>query len=198
MKALDWAYQKALDGLPGFDSSVALAEKYLAGEGTVPVKASRLIRRQKTLAATSGFITGLGGFMTLPVVIPVNLASVLWIQVRMIAAVAHMGGYDLRDDKVKTMVLLCLAGNMAKDIVQEAGIVAGTRLTARLIAGIPEHALVQINERLGFKLISILGGKGIVDVGKAVPLASGLIGGAIDLAATTLVGKAARKAFLSE
>jgi hypothetical protein len=41
--------------------------------------------------------------MTLPVANPANLTSVLYIQLRMIAAIAHMGDHDISDDQVKSM-----------------------------------------------------------------------------------------------
>jgi len=37
----------------------------------------------------------------------------------MIAAIAYMGGLNLRDEKVKTLVYTCLVGNFAKDVLQE-------------------------------------------------------------------------------
>jgi hypothetical protein len=118
MKALDWAYYKALNGIPGLDSAGKMAQKYMALDGTLHEKANSLIRSQNIKAGTSGFITGIGGLMTLPVAIPANLASILYIQIRMIAAIARLGGYDLREDKVKTMVFICLVGNVAKDMIQ--------------------------------------------------------------------------------
>jgi hypothetical protein len=196
MQALDWTYEKSISIIPGLDSAPELARKSMKKEGTLLEKANSLIRWQNTKAGTSGFITGLGGFMSLPVAIPANVASVLYIQIRMIAAIAHMGGYNLRDDKVKTMVYLCLAGNFVKDIIQETSILVGTKLTARAIEGISEKSLLLINQRVGIKLVSVFGSKGVIDLGKAVPLAGGLIGGAIDTVTTNLIGNAARKMFL--
>ncbi|MFZ4546572.1 MAG: EcsC family protein [Bacteroidales bacterium] len=196
IKSLDWAYEKALDGVPGLDSSFEMAEKYLKQEGSLQEKANSLIRWQNAKAATSGFLTGIGGFITLPVAIPANLASVLYIQIRMVAAIAHMGGYNLRDDKVKTLVYLCLAGNFAKDFLQEAGIRLGTQLTAKLVTNISEKSLLLINQKIGFRLLSTYSGKGIFNLSKAVPLAGGIIGGSIDIIATNIIGNTARNIFL--
>ena len=118
MQVLDWAYDKACNGVVGLDSAQELAAPYLNGDGELVDKVNALIRWQNTKAGTSGFITGLGGIITLPVAIPANISSVIFIQVRMIAAIAHMGGYDLKDDRVKTLVYTCLTGNAAKDIVK--------------------------------------------------------------------------------
>lgn len=172
---LEWTYKRALNGTSGLDKASALAMRYSDPSLTLNEQVDALIRRQKFLAGSSGFLTGLGGIMTLPLSIPANLASVVFIQLRMIAAIAFMGGHDLEDKKVKSLVFACMAGNAAKDIIQEIGIQSGRRITRRIIA------------RSGF-----------VKLGKAVPLAGGLIGGSIDVLATALIGKIARKTFIGE
>ncbi len=50
---------------------------------------------------TSGFLTSLDGAITMPVAIPANVASVLYVQMRMIAATVYMMGYDLNSDQVQ-------------------------------------------------------------------------------------------------
>ena len=196
IKLLDWAYEKAISGLPGMDSATELANSFNTGKGTPRDNANSLIRWQNAKAGTSGFVTGIGGLMTLPVAIPANMASVLYIQIRMIAAIALMGGYDLRDDKVKSLVYMCLVGNFVKDILQETGIRLGTRFTARVIEQLSEKTLLAINQRVGFRLLAASGTKGIISLGKAVPVVGGLIGGSIDLAATNAIGNMARNTFL--
>lgn len=89
MQVLDFAYDKAMTGLPGLDSAVEMAESYMKERGTLEHQANSLVRWQNTKAATSGFVTGLGGLLVMPVTIPANLASVYFIQIRMIAATAH-------------------------------------------------------------------------------------------------------------
>lgn len=92
MKALDYAYDKSINGIKGFDSAEEIAQSYMEKDGTDIDNCNSLIRWQITKAGTSGFLSGLGGVITMPVTIPANLASVIYIQVRMIAAIAYMGG----------------------------------------------------------------------------------------------------------
>ncbi len=198
MQALDFAYEKAISGLPGTDTAADLARSYLKQEGTLTEQVNSLIRWQNAKAGSSGFITGLGGFATLPVAIPANLMSVLYFQVRMIAAIAVMGGQDVRDDRVKSLVYACLAGNMAKDILQEIGINIGTRLTAQMIGRISESTLIAINRKVGFLLLSKTGSRGAINLGKAIPLAGGIISGSIDVYATNLIGNIARNTFIGK
>ena len=196
MQVLDWAYERTLTGIPGLDSVDGLARKFMMKEGTMHEKADSLIRCQNIKAGTSGFLTGVGGLMILPAAIPANLASVLYIQIRMIAAIAIMGRYNLRDEKVKTLIYICLAGSFAKDIVQDTSIVIGTKLTARVVDSISERSLLAINKRVGFSLVSKYGGKSAINIGKAVPIVGGLIGGTIDTFTTNLIGTTARRMFI--
>ena len=125
MKALDFAYEKAINGMTGVDSAQEMAENYMSKGGKKIDIANSLIRWQNTKAGTSGFVTGLPGILAMPITVPANITSVMFVQVRMIAAIAHIGGYDVKDDRVKSLVYLCLAGNSAKDLMKEVGIVVG-------------------------------------------------------------------------
>jgi hypothetical protein len=198
MQALDWAYDKAVTGVPGLDSAQEMAADYLSGDGTLHCKANSLIRWQISKAGTSGFLTGLGGILTMPVTIPANLASVMYVQIRMIAAIAHMGGHDLKNDKVKSLVYACLAGNAAKDILKDIGIVVGTKLTTQAIKNISGKTIVAINQKVGFRLLTKFGEKGVVNLGKAVPIIGGIIGGAVDSVATNTIGNIARDTFIGK
>lgn len=195
MQLLDWSYDKAINGTVGLDSSIELAESYKKNDESLYEQVNSLIRWQNTKSATSGFIAGLGGVITLPVAIPANIASVLFVQIRMIAAIAEMAGYDSRDDQVKTMVYACLTGNAAKEILKEVGIELGAKLAVNAIKGISGKTLTAINQKVGFRLVTKFGEKGVINLGKAVPLLGGIIGGTFDLYTTNTVGNVARNAF---
>ena len=92
MQALDWTYDKAVNGVAGIDSASEMASDYMKKEGSIIGQANSLIRWQNTKAGTSGFLSGLGGLITMPITIPANITSVMYVQVLMIAAIAHMGG----------------------------------------------------------------------------------------------------------
>jgi len=194
-KLLDWAYEKSINGLPGADTGYEIAEDYLAKHSSVDKAVDSLIRWQNAKSATSGFLTGLGGLITLPVAIPANIASVTYVQMRMIAAIAHMRGYDLKDDQVKTFVFVCLTGQSASDILKQAGIKLGTAVTKQAIKKIPGEIIKSINKAVGFRLVTKFGEKGILNLGKAVPIVGGLIGGTVDGVGTNIVGKTAKKLF---
>jgi len=196
MAALDWGYEKAVDGLPGLDSAEELAENYIKKGGTAHDQANSLIRWQNAKAGTSGFLTGLGGIITMPVAVPANISSVIYVQLRMIAAIAHIGGYDIRDDQVKTLSYVCLTGNSAKDLVKGTSIVIGRKLTEQAIKSISGKTLTAINQKVGFRLVTKFGEKGAVNLVKAVPLVGGVIGGTFDSVTTNTIGNVARNTFI--
>lgn len=197
-QVLDWAYDKSVNGIGGIDSAEKLAASYIAKGGSAYQQANSLIRFQNTKAAASGFVSGLGGIMTLPLTLPANITTVLFIQIRMIAALAHIGGHDVRSDQVKTMIYAYLVGNGAKDIVKNVGVSVGNRLAMNAVNKIPGKVLLDINKMVGFRLVTKLGQKGAVNFGKAVPLVGGLIGGTFDAVTTNTIGKVARDIFIGD
>jgi uncharacterized protein (DUF697 family) len=158
-------------------------------------RVNSLIRWQNTKAGTSGFLSGLGGIMLMPVTIPANISSVMYVQVRMIAAIARMNGHNLKDDKVRTLVYACLCGNAAKDIIKEVGIKVGTKLTEKAIGNISKEIIIKINQAVGFRLLTKFGQTGAINIAKAIPLVGGIVGATFDSVATNAIGNFARDTF---
>ena len=195
---LDPIYNQAISGLPGSESAHELAKSYISEGGTKEEQANSLIRWQIAKCATSGFLTGLGGLITLPVAIPANLASVIYVQLRMSAAIAYMGGYDPKNDKVKTFVYLCLCGNAAKDVVKDSlAVPLGKALAIAAINKVPREVIKTINRAVGLKLVTKFGEKGVINLGKAVPLLGGVISGTMDGVTTNVIGDKAKEIFLT-
>jgi hypothetical protein len=185
-----------LKGIPGVDGVEDLAQSYSAHHCCADDAIDSLISWQIAKASTAGFITGIGGILTLPVAIPANLAGVLYIQIRMIGAIAHLRGYDVRSDQVRTLAFACLAGSAALDILKDLGISIGAQLTRQMIFRISGEVLKRINRAVGFRLVTKAGTRGVVNLVKVVPIAGGLVGGALDAAATKVIGQTAKQVFV--
>ena len=196
IRLLDWAYDKAVSGVPGSKSAQELAEDYRFDDKPLHKQANSLIRWQTAKAGTSGFVTGLGGLLTMPVTIPADLSIVLYVQIRMIAAIAYMGEHDLKSDKVRTLVYVCLVGNPTREIIKDLGIAFGTKLTTKAIKQIPGKTIIAINQRVGFRLLTKFGEKGVVNLGKVVPLAGAVVGAIVDSVPTKIIGNMARDTFV--
>ncbi|WP_233568125.1 EcsC family protein [Cohnella faecalis] len=147
-KALDWAYEKAITGgVPGTNDAYEMAEEYGKKGDNVGAQIDALIRWQSGKSAISGFITGLGGIVTMPVTIPANLASVLYIQLRMIAAIAILSGHDVTDDKVRAMAYACLCGNAATSILKDVGIEVGKKFAEQGLKQLSYEVIKKINQK---------------------------------------------------
>lgn len=95
----------------------------------------------------------------------------------MIAAIAKMGRYDVNSDQVQTLVYMCLTGSTIADIVKETGIQISTKSLTEAIKKIPGAVLTKINQKIGFRFLTKFGKKGVINLGKLVPIAGGLVGG---------------------
>lgn len=196
MKTLDWAYDQVLNGGTGVKSIYEMTDEYLKNNNHDVDNAIKSLSNYQTVkAAASGFLTGLGGVITLPVAIPANIASVLLFQMRMIASIALMRGYDLKSDQVQTFVYACLTGKSVSDILKGTGIIISQKLTTSMIKKIPGTVLTKINQKVGWRLLTKFGEKGTINLVKLVPVAGGLVGATFDTASTRLIAKVANKTF---
>ena len=196
MNLLDACYDKALQGvLPGEKSIEELAEDYLAKTSSREKAIDKLIGYQTLLCGTNGFITGLGGLLVLPVAIPTNILSTIYIQLRMIAAIAYINGYDIYSDQVRTIAYACLTGSSTTKVLKNVGIKIGEKVVINVIKKIPVEVLVKINQQVGFRLVTKFGQKGLVNFGKMIPLVGGVVGGAFDTGMTLTIGNVAKKVF---
>jgi hypothetical protein len=197
-QAFDWAYQRAIGDLPGLDGAAALAARYAGRHPDRDRAVAALIAWQSGVAGTAGFLTGIGGFVALPVAMPANIASALYIQARLIAAIAHLRGHDIRSDEVRALALACLTGSKAADTLKDAGIRLGMRL-GRDGAGWLSPVLFKKAARAAHApavcAASRLGSGGAAKLGRFVPVVGGLVAGGFDAAMTQMIGRTADRVF---
>ena len=199
VKAIDKIYGVVVDGsIPGVDSASDMAKTYLAKYKT-PIKAANaLVRWQNTKAAVDGAITGFGGFATMIATLPINVSSILFIQIRMIAAIAYIGGIrDLRNDQLQTAVKCCLLGESVQSFLKKAGIKTTEKVfVKKIMPKITGKMITKINRAIGFRFLTKGGSTGIVNIGKMVPVLGCVVGSIFDGVSTNIVGNAAIKTFV--
>ncbi len=184
-----------LIGLGVLPSAEAVAADHLSKASSVEDAINSVIAWRTTYAAGTGFMTGLGGIVAMPITIPVGLATSYALGANTAAAIAHLRGYDIHSDQVRTMVLLCLIGAEAEEILKGVGIAIGTKLCQNLIKKIPGKVLIEINKKIGFRLIAKAGEKNVITLTKMVPLVGGMVGGTFDSLFVKSCGHAAKKLF---
>ncbi len=197
MEILNTLYIKSIDGIPKVSLPIDdLVKDYLDKNEDVEKAAESLINNSIVKCGTSGFLTSFGGFATLIAALPANITSVIYVQLRMCCAIAKMAGYDIYSDQVQTFIFVCLTGSAMTDILKQAGVKFGEKLGISMIKKIPGKTLTAINKKVGFRFVTKFGEKGIVNLGKVIPVVGGVVGGGFDIASTSVIGKNAYSIFM--
>lgn len=162
-------------------AAVDVADEHLMASGGDREEAiRRLVATHVRLAAASGFVTGLGGIATLPVAVPAAMAGLYVVATRMTAGVAHLRGYDVETEEVRSAILVALLGSAGAATLKRAGVEIGKKSTAVALGKVPGRVLMELNKKVGYTLVTKAGEKGVVNLTKLVPLVGGPIGAAVD------------------
>jgi hypothetical protein len=193
-----WITNNAIKGVPPLSSCKNLAQEYLIDSSyeSNDKRINSLIRWEVSKNFTSGFITGLGGLLTMPISIPSALGASWIIQARMAGAIAEICGHSTDEDRVQTFVLISLLGDACKEVIKKAGIQVAERLTLNLIKQVPGRVLIEINKKVGMRLITKAGEKGVINLTKMIPGVGGVVGGCFDAYSCNVVGDTAKGIFM--
>jgi uncharacterized protein (DUF697 family) len=189
--ALRQLLEIAIDGYGRLPSAKSAAARHLQKQaGSADEAISSIIDHHVRLASAQGFVTNIGGLAMLPVAIPANITGVATVQVRMVAAIAHLRGYDLNDNRVRTALVMCLMGGeqVAEHIAE------GTLPTSPLAVAtapifdpeldrlVAEEVLTDLAARIGGKNVALA-------IVKRVPLMGGGVSAVMDGIATYQIGR---------
>lgn len=195
---LEWIANVGINGMGILPSAKQVAEDHFNKSASIDDAINSIIAWSTTLAAGTGFITGLGGIAAMPIAIPAGLAASYGIGANAAAAIAYLRGYDIYSEQVKTMILLCQIGEVGEGILKNAGIAIGTKVSQKLIKQVPGKVLIEINKKIGFRLITKAGEKGVINLIKLVPLVGGIVGGSFDGIFVNTCGQTAKRVFHQE
>jgi EcsC protein family len=177
-------------------SAEEVAADHLADDGSVEKAIDSIIAWRTAYASGTGFLTGLGGLATLPLMIPAGMATSYAIAANTVASIAVLRSFDPNSNQVRTMILLSLVGSAGQKILREAGIQVGSKMTQNIIRQIPGKVLIEVNKKIGFRLITKAGEKGVVNLMKFVPVVGGVVGAAFDGTFVNGCGQAAKQLFV--
>ena len=170
-----------IDGKGPFHSATKVADHALASHPDPEAAVDAIVRQHIRLGAASGFVTSAGGFFTLPLALPANVLGFYLIATRMVAAVARVRGYDLRQEEIRTAVLLTLVGADADDLLKKAGMASpGGTLSNLAAQRLPGPAMMVVQKGVGFRLLATVGKNSLVRLGEIVPIVGGVIGAGLD------------------
>lgn len=173
---------KAIDGIGPLRSAASAADSRLVAAGGDVEKAIAAVTLiHVTIAGAQGFVTNIGGLITTPISMPANIAGVTLIQCHLVAAIAHLRGYDLDDPRVRNAVLACMLG---KSTVSDL-VASGKLPTAPMaMATAPAHDPA-LDDMVASHVTSDIvgqatGKRAVAIIARRLPIMGGIVGGSTD------------------
>lgn len=184
----------AIDGTGRFPSARTTAARHLQKHGgSVDAAIESLIDSHVRIGTAQGFVTNLGGIAVAAFSIPANLAGAAVIQVRMIAAIAHLRGYDIDDRRVRTAMVMCLLGGEQIGRRVANGKLPTTPLAVATAPVFDPVLDARVSEAVVGGLLARVGGKHLpLLITRRIPLLGGGVGAVVDGVATYQIGQYAK------
>lgn len=185
------ALDRAVHGAGPLSGAAAAADDWRAAHGGDADAAIRsAIEHHVRYAGAQGFLTNLGGLTTMAVALPANVAGLALIECRLAAAIAHLRGYDLADDRTRAAILACLLGEERVRSLVRSRVLPGPPL-AVANAAVADHDLtVTIAGEVARDLVARVAGKRAAGaIARRIPVAGGLVGASADGFATWRIGR---------
>ncbi len=188
-----------IDGLGPLSSAQKVADSARVGAKNDEKAIGDVVSGARKQAAAGGFVTGLGGFFTLPVSLPANVLGFYVIATRTVAAIAALRGYDLTDERVRASVLVVLTGQDSSGVLSKVGVGGAGGVVTRLLSSrVPSNTLMLVQKGVGFRILGQVGRTTLSRFGRFVPLAGGFIGAGSDVLILRGIVKTAKKEFTAE
>jgi hypothetical protein len=192
------ALDKAIAGVGPLPSAASAADKQLAEQhGDVEDAIHEVIENHVRLAGAQGFLTNIGGLVTMAVTVPVNLSGLALIQCRMVAGIAHLRGYDLADPRTRDAILACLLGEERILRMLTSRTLPGTPMEIAAAAAHDPALDRQLGTEVASELVARATGKRLAaTVGRRVPVVGGMVGAGTDAFVTWKIGRYVDREFL--
>jgi uncharacterized protein (DUF697 family) len=192
------ALHRAVHGVGPLPPAAVGADRKLAEcEGDVGRAISQVIEQHVRLAGAQGFATNIGGLTLAAVTVPANIAGLAMIQCRMVAAIAHLRGYDIKDPRMRNAILGCVLGeDDVKRLIRKKLIPAPPMAIATAPAYDPHLDRLMAAEVTSELLTRVAGKRTAGMVARRVPIMGGFIGAGTDGYATWQIGRYADRELL--
>jgi EcsC protein family len=186
----------AINGIGKVPGAKSTAANALLKQGSAEPAIDSLVTLHVGMATAQGVVTNLGGLWTAPFLLPANIAGLAIVQIRLVASIAHLRGYDVDDLRVRTAMALCLVGEAGVAGLIERNEIPTTPL-AIATAPVFDASLDQlVSEKVFGDLSGRLGGRqAVVLLARRIPVLGGGVSGAMDGWYTNAVGSYGRTQF---
>ncbi|MFH5228435.1 EcsC family protein [Antrihabitans spumae] len=182
-------------GVGPWKGAKQIADEALQTSNSQDEAIKRLIATHRRQVGVSGFVTSVGGPISLVVGMPADIVSFYAAAVRVTAAIAYTRGYNLDTEEVKSVVLVSLLGAGGAAAIGEAGAKIGTKSAIAAIQRVPGRVLIDINKKVGFRLVTKFGQRGAINLVKIVPLVGGGVGAGVNVVGLNTIAKYAKSNF---
>ncbi|MCW2761687.1 MAG: hypothetical protein JWR85_1888 [Marmoricola sp.] len=192
------ALTRAIRGVGPLDGAAVAADKQLHEQkGDVDKAIREVIENHVRLAGAQGFLTNIGGLVTMTVMVPTNITGLALVQCRMVAGIAHVRGYDLEDKRTRNAILATLLGEERVLSLVRKKKIPGTPMALATAPVHDPHIDNIVANEVAAELVTMIAGKRIATtVGRRVPIVGGLVGMGADGYSTWKIGRYADREFL--
>lgn len=188
----------AIEGRAKLPGARAAARSLLEQRRDPEVAITWLINQHVALAGGQGFLTNWGGLLVSIVTIPANMAAATFLQARMVAGIAHLRGYELRDPRVRTAILMVMLGSSATASLVAKGVLPSSAAAVATAPVFDPQLDNAVSKALFDHTMNQVSGKRLgVWVGKRIPFVGGGVGAAVDGWATHAIARHALAEFVS-
>jgi hypothetical protein len=192
------ALDRAIKGVGPLVGAAAAGEKQLEEhKGDIDEAIKDLIENHVRMAGGQGFLTNIGGLVTMAVMVPANITGLALIQCRLVAAILHLRGYDLDDRRTRNAIMASLLGEDRMLSMIKKKKLPGTPMA---LATAPVHDPhldnVMANEVASELITKVAGKRVAVTVARRVPVVGGLVGAGTDGFSTWQIGRYVDREFL--
>ena len=192
------ALTKAITGVGPLPSAAEAADKQLHdNHGHLNRGIHDVIENHVRYAGLQGFVTNIGGLVTMAVTVPTNITGLALIQCRMVAGILHLRGYDLEDPRVRVAILACLLGEERVLHKVKKRELPGTPMELANTLVHDDQLDHLLANDVAAELIARAAGKRMATtVGRRVPVVGGLVGAGTDGFVTWRIGRYVDREFL--
>ena len=174
-----------------------LADEYRRSGRTTKQHVENFINGQTAQASLVGFMLGAPGFIPPAVAVPSDLRACAYFQMRAVAVIALLCGWDVKSNHVKTIALHSMAGGSSTGAAAQGAGRSGAKMAGVWLKNLPGSVIAAINRELGFRCVTKFGSEGLINLAEFIPVIGGLISGGLNAVLTNQAGWLAYRALKS-
>lgn len=178
-----------VNGVGPLGSATQVADTELSRSTDAEVAIQRLVTVHRRLVGATGFLTSVGGAAALAIGLPADVTSFYTVGARLAFAIARLRGYDVTDEPVRTLVLVCLLGSHGDEVLVRSGVDTTRAGLLGRLRQLPAEGLLELQREVGHRLVTTFGRKSAVNLVKLVPILGGGVGAGVNVVELSTIAR---------